>query len=45
MKRIIVLEKKTGELIIRYEVFNKKLYENLLKKLKKDKRLNVLEEK
>lgn len=41
MKKIRVSNKKNGELIVDFIVYNKKLEKVLIDKIKKDKRLNV----
>ena len=43
MKKIVISDKKTGILIVSYEVYDKKVYDKLLKNLKKNKKINIQE--
>ena len=40
-KVVYIEERKTGNLILCYQVFDKKLFDKILKKLKKNKFINI----
>lgn len=41
MKKIVISNKKDGVLVMEVVCYDKRLFESLLKKFKKDKRMNV----